>query len=321
MFSSVLLIAALMIQLLQAQENRVEYINVLVTNPPEGFIHPEIGAGINDVIVWSFIAGENHSVVQSTYDNPCHYKPGGFNSGFVTGGAVGSGETIPAYFLVQINDTNPIYYYSGFPGDCQAGAVGVINYPCSEGNGINSTGSLNVYRSLAEAVTSAGPLPTAIMGGIFLSTSPTGTPTGSPGPPYTGGSASCTGVSNSTSNSNSSSSITSSTTSGPTSSSSPGLQSISTSCNSTGPTLTYSTTSAGTSGPHQVASSSSYPGESASTSPTTSAPISTTSSGLQPILSSSDGSSYGGIIFRNQQLPVVSWLGLVIAVLFAFIIL
>jgi hypothetical protein len=48
MFSSVLLIAALMIQLLQAQENRVEYINVLVTNPPEGFIHPEIGAGIND---------------------------------------------------------------------------------------------------------------------------------------------------------------------------------------------------------------------------------------------------------------------------------
>jgi hypothetical protein len=289
-------------------------------------------------------------VVQSTYDNPCHYKPGGFNSGFVTGGAVGSGEvrcpfifprsslliaprqlhridcayniqTIPAYFLVQINDTNPIYYYSGFPGDCQAGAVGVINYPCSEGNGINSTGSLNVYRSLAEAVTSAGPLPTAIMGGIFLSTSPTGTPTGSPGPPYTGGSASCTGVSNSTSNSNSSSSITSSTASGPTSSSSSGLQSISTSCNSTGPTLTYSTTSAGTSGPHQVASSSSYPGESASTSPTTSAPISTTSSGLQPILSSGDGSSYGGIIFRNQQLPVVSWLGLVIAVLFAFIIL
>jgi hypothetical protein len=48
MFVSKLVLAAAVIRLLQAQENGPEYVNVIATAPPEGFVHPEIGAGIND---------------------------------------------------------------------------------------------------------------------------------------------------------------------------------------------------------------------------------------------------------------------------------
>jgi hypothetical protein len=174
----------------------------------------------------------------------------------------------PIQFLVTINTTDPIYYYCGQIGHCQGGMVGVINPPCN-GNGINSTGSFNVYKSLAMAVTSVGPLPSVIMGGQLVSSSyPTGRPPGSPGPYYTGFSASCTAGSNSSSNST----------------------------------------------------------ESTTTSATTSAATSTTSSGPQPISSSGGRSVYGDISLRHQDLAGFIWqagsrLELVIAVLFAFIIL
>jgi hypothetical protein len=94
--------------------------------------------------------------------------------------------------------------------------VGVINPPCV-GNGINSTGSFNDYKALAEAVTSVGPPPSAIQGGQLVSTYPTGTPTGTNGPYFTGFSASCTAGTNTSSNSTEStttSAISSATTSG-----------------------------------------------------------------------------------------------------------
>jgi hypothetical protein len=102
--------------------------------------------------------------------------------------------------------------------------VGVINPPCN-GSGINSTGSFNVYKSLAMEVTSVGPLPSVIMGGQLVSSYPSGKPTGSPGPYYTGFSASCTAGSNSSSNSTEST-MTSASTSTATSATSSGLQPI-----------------------------------------------------------------------------------------------
>jgi hypothetical protein len=77
--------------------------------------------------------------------------------------------------------------------------VGVINPPCT-GNGINSSGSYSDYQEAAELVTSVGPLPSVVQGGQLVSTYPTGTPTGSPGPSYTGFSASCTVGLNTSSN-------------------------------------------------------------------------------------------------------------------------
>jgi hypothetical protein len=78
--------------------------------------------------------------------------------------------------------------------------VGVINPPCV-GNGINSTGLFNDYKALAKAVTLVGPLPSVIQGGQLVSTYPTGTPTGTNGPYFTGFSASCTAGTNTSSNS------------------------------------------------------------------------------------------------------------------------
>ncbi|CZR63987.1 uncharacterized protein PAC_13884 [Phialocephala subalpina] len=121
-------------------------------------------------------------------------------------------------FLLTINSTDPIYYYCSQTsqiGHCQAGMVGIINPPC-DGNGINSSGSFGNYQSAAKLVTSEGPLPSVIWGGQLVSTYPSGTPTGSPGPTFTGFSASCTTGSNSSSNSTTSTTtsvITSATTS------------------------------------------------------------------------------------------------------------
>lgn len=168
----------------------------------------------------------------------------------------------PRLFLVTVNSTDPIYFYCGQIGHCQAGMVGVINPPC-DGNGINSSGSFQLYQSAAKLVTSVGPLPSAIWGGQFVSTYPTGTPKGPAGPSYSGFSASCTSKSNSSSNS------------------------------------TVSTT----------------------TSVVTSPSVSST-----PLVSSSGGKSiYGDVSFKHQKLPSFiwqagSWIGLISAALFMFII-
>lgn len=138
----------------------------------------------------------------------------------------------PIMFLVTINTTDPIYYYCGQIGHCQAGMVGVINPPCDQGNSFTASGSFNAYKSLAMAVTEVGPLPSVIRGGQLVSTYPTGRPTGPPGPYYTGYSASCTAGLNSSSNSTESSTTSatiSSATSAVKSATSSGLQPLSSS--------------------------------------------------------------------------------------------
>jgi hypothetical protein len=69
-------------------------INVLVGGGGLlSFSHPSIPAAIGDVVVFRFggPGPQNHSVVQSTFENPCHAVAGGFNSGYmpVTAGAQG----------------------------------------------------------------------------------------------------------------------------------------------------------------------------------------------------------------------------------------
>jgi hypothetical protein len=215
----------------------------------------------------------NHSVVQSSYDNPCHPLPGGFYSGFVPvpPGAQGSVRAqfsclviicsslspvrtksillITAmnqslFFLLTINSTDPIYYYCGQVGHCQAGMVGVINPPCNA-TGFTSPGTFGAYQSAAKLVPSVGPLPSVVRGGQFVPTYPSGTPKGPPGPNFTGFSASCTTGSNSSSNS--------------------------------------------------------------TTSTTTSAISSATTSAIQPIFSSGGGGVYSGVSFRHQELQSLIW--------------
>jgi hypothetical protein len=48
MFSFKLIVTALIIKVLQAQENGPEYINIAAGESPFTFVHPELPAGIND---------------------------------------------------------------------------------------------------------------------------------------------------------------------------------------------------------------------------------------------------------------------------------
>lgn len=183
--------------------------------------------------------------------------------------------------------------------------VGVINPPCNEigsntESAYDSPGSFLAYQSLAMAVTSVGPLPSIIMGGQLVPSSYRSVgPPGSPGPPYTGYSASCTAGSNPSSNS--SEVITSSTTSTATSTALSVLQSVSSSSSGVVNSLKSTTSSSNT----------------------TSTATSTTSSGLQQISSSGGNSVYGDMTLRYRGLQDFIWqtgsrFGLIITLLFTF---
>ncbi|OJJ42160.1 hypothetical protein ASPZODRAFT_105718 [Penicilliopsis zonata CBS 506.65] len=80
-----------------------------------------------DKVEFHFYPG-NHSVVQAAFDSPCHPKNDtSIFSGFI---ATTSNENESStVFTVTINDTDPIWFYCGQTGHCQAGMVGVINPP------------------------------------------------------------------------------------------------------------------------------------------------------------------------------------------------
>ncbi|MCJ1437491.1 hypothetical protein MMC27_006878 [Xylographa pallens] len=72
----------------------------------------------------------NHSVVQSTFANPCipinNIMPS--VKGIFSGFQATTGVTTPI-FTILINDTQPIWYYCSQGMHCQNGMVGVINPP------------------------------------------------------------------------------------------------------------------------------------------------------------------------------------------------
>ncbi|KAE8381337.1 Cupredoxin [Aspergillus bertholletiae] len=98
----------------------------------------------------------NHSVAQASFSNPCHpLSASSIFSGFMTG----SNGRPQQIFTLTVNDTNPIWYYCGQIGHCQAGMVGVINPP---GNGSDT---LAAFKSAASNA-SGSTVPDTIHGGI-----------------------------------------------------------------------------------------------------------------------------------------------------------
>ncbi|CAA7265961.1 unnamed protein product [Cyclocybe aegerita] len=85
-------------------------------------IHPAAG----DVIAFEFRSGQ-HSVVQSTFENPCTGN-GGFNTGVFT---VDDSIPVDAPGLptvrLTVNDTNPIWFFDEAGGLCKQGAVLAVN--------------------------------------------------------------------------------------------------------------------------------------------------------------------------------------------------
>ncbi|TFK69193.1 hypothetical protein BDN72DRAFT_959748 [Pluteus cervinus] len=84
--------------------------------------------GVGDVIVFRFNNG-THSVVESTYENPCTSK-GGYDSGVETlppSTPVDSAESPRR--TVRLNGTDPLWFYDQASGQCQRGAVFAVNPP------------------------------------------------------------------------------------------------------------------------------------------------------------------------------------------------
>ncbi|RJE26401.1 extracellular serine-rich protein [Aspergillus sclerotialis] len=74
------------------------------------------------VVEFHFYPGD-HSVAQAAFDNPCHPIS---DTGFFSGSMSSAKDGKPVWSLT-VNDTNPIWFYCGQVGHCQAGMVGVIN--------------------------------------------------------------------------------------------------------------------------------------------------------------------------------------------------
>ncbi|KAL8966567.1 MAG: hypothetical protein Q9183_003314 [Haloplaca sp. 2 TL-2023] len=92
---------------------------------------------------------KNHSVVQSTFDQPCqpikNNMPSamGLFSGFMP---VKPDDAMMPSYTIMVNDTKPIWYYCSQGKHCQSGMVGVINPPAA-----NQSRTLESFTTLAKA--------------------------------------------------------------------------------------------------------------------------------------------------------------------------
>ncbi|TFK47160.1 hypothetical protein OE88DRAFT_820982 [Heliocybe sulcata] len=91
---------------------------------------PTVSAQKGDIVRFLFTSSD-HTVTQSTYENPCIPLPGGFNSGLI-GPAINASANTLSWDLVVADDTQPIWYFcegTSPVSHCAAGMAGVINPP------------------------------------------------------------------------------------------------------------------------------------------------------------------------------------------------
>ncbi|CAK7231542.1 hypothetical protein SBRCBS47491_007966 [Sporothrix bragantina] len=114
-------------------------------------------AQIGDIIEWHYLPA-NHSVVQSSFGEPC--KPLNTGNGFFSGFQPTTSGQAPDVFQIVVQDTNPIWYYCAQTkgNHCQAGMAGVIN------QNFNSPNTLAAYKANA-ALTGVSEIPPYIQGG------------------------------------------------------------------------------------------------------------------------------------------------------------
>jgi plastocyanin len=98
------------------------------TNGSLTFSPDNIKAAVGDMVQFQF-APANHTVTQSTFDQPCqpislNTNNTGIFSGFMP--VTASATEVPTY-TVLINNTTPIWLYCSQGKHCQAGMVAVIN--------------------------------------------------------------------------------------------------------------------------------------------------------------------------------------------------
>ncbi|TDZ25277.1 Extracellular serine-rich protein [Colletotrichum sidae] len=160
-----------------AQAVDVQVVSVASTNNTLKFFPDKINAPVGSMVQFQFRGG-NHSVVQSTFDNPCipisnvNTSAKGIYSGYQPVQASSSKGQIPV-FTIQVNSSTPMWLYCSQGKHCQNGMVMVIN----ENSKANASRTLENYAKGAKAVPAA-----QIPGGGAAGGSPGGaSPTGGAG--------------------------------------------------------------------------------------------------------------------------------------------
>jgi len=110
----------------------------------------KITAAVGDMVQFQF-APKNHTVTQSTFDNPCapvslHSNITGIHSGFIP---VTADAEMTATFTMMVTDQKPIWLYCAQAKHCQSGMVMVIN----ENTAANASRSLENFAALASTQT------------------------------------------------------------------------------------------------------------------------------------------------------------------------
>ncbi|KAH7128391.1 Cupredoxin [Dendryphion nanum] len=128
--------------------------HVVQVGGPNGSLafYPEtLRANIGDLVQFQFNP-KNHSVAQSTFDQPCvpignimPNKTDAFWSGFMpTAAAAGNGTNGKLTYTIRVMNSNPIWYYCSQGRHCQGGMVGTINPPLT-----NSNRTISSFKQLA----------------------------------------------------------------------------------------------------------------------------------------------------------------------------
>lgn len=111
-----------------------------------------VAAKVGDVIAFQFMS-KNHTVTQSTFDNPCAAKADGVDSGyqFIPQGT----NVFPQWSITVNNDTAPLWFYCAQRPHCERGMVFAVN-PTAE-----RTFEKFHANALASAPASSAPAPAA----------------------------------------------------------------------------------------------------------------------------------------------------------------
>lgn len=114
--------------------------HIIQVGGPNGslaFYPSNVQAAPGDLVQFQFHP-KNHSVVQSTFDNPCvpiqniqANKTDAFYSGFMpTNASLGATSNVLTY-TIRVKDAKPVWFYCSQGRHCQNGMVGAINAPAS----------------------------------------------------------------------------------------------------------------------------------------------------------------------------------------------
>ncbi|PBP20197.1 hypothetical protein BUE80_DR009080 [Diplocarpon rosae] len=164
--------SALVTLLLLTAASLAAVVDVKVGDGGLTFAPEEIVANVGDVVLFHFYSGHgSHSVAPSTFEAPCvPVSADSFYSGTVQGDSTGD-QT----FAINITSTNPVWIYCAVGQHCQAGMGAVINTPS------NTSETVALYQAAAKGVDGSR-APASVQGGVLVS-----------------GSASSSGVANSSS--------------------------------------------------------------------------------------------------------------------------